>query len=127
MKYAGLYVFVIVVLASVASSKSKLPGENKICCLRCKTRHKFICKGRMIVLSAEMARVAESEHGNLVCELHKRNNICSCPLTSHSTMSNTPIPVRLYKVFDQAGRKMPSYRPGMRWCTSCKQKANQKF
>ena len=133
MNYAGLYVFVVVVLDSATLSKGKLPGENKICCLRGKTRHKFVCKGRMIVLSTEMARVAESERGNFVCELHynqlrERNNICSCPLTSHSTtMSNIPIPARLYIVFDQAGRKMPSYRPGTRWCTSCKQNADKKL
>ena len=125
------YVFVVAVLA-FALSKGNLPTQ-KTCCLRGKTRFKLVCKGKMLALSGDLARVAEVQPGNFVCELHRnqlraRNNVCSCPLPSHSvTMSNTPIPERLYGVFDQVGRNMPSYRPGTRWCTSCRRNADRKF
>ena len=35
------------------------------CCLSSKTREKNVCRGRMIELSTEMARVAEVDHGIL--------------------------------------------------------------
>jgi len=61
-------------------------------------------------------------------KLRTRNNICSCPLPTHSaTLSSTPIPERLYRVFDEEGRNMPSYRPGTRWCTSCRRDADKTF
>ena len=106
--------------------------EN-MCCLRGKTRVKYVCQGRMISLKAEMARVANVELGNFVCEYHwhiprTTNNACSCPLSSHSrAMSPTPIPARLFEVFDEVGKSMPLYRPGTRWCTSCRQNADEKF
>ena len=86
----------------------------------------------MIALNTEMARVAEVERGNFVCEFHymqlrKRNNICSFPLPSHSsTLSKTSIRTRLYKVFDEARRTIESYRPGTR-CTSCQRSADKTF
>ena len=125
------FVFVAAVLL-FAFSQGKNPVE-KVCCMKGKTREKFVCKGRLVALNVELARVAMVEHGNFVCEFHwhqlrTRNNVCSCPLASHSsTMSTTPIPVRLYEVFDQAGRNMASYRPGTRWCTSCRRNADRKF
>ena len=123
---------IVMALVSIASSVGKPPVE-KVCCLREKTRHSSSCRGRIIALNAEMARVAEVERGNFVCEFHymqlrKRNNMCSCPLPSHSsTLSKTSIPTRLYKVFDEAGRSIKSYRPGTRWCTSCRRSADKTF
>ena len=123
---------IVMALVSIASSVGKPPVE-KVCCLREKTRHSSSCRGRIIALNAEMARVAEVERGNFVCEFHymqlrKRNNMCSCPLPSHSsTLSKTSIPTRLYKVFDEAGRSIESYRPGTRWCTSCRRSADKTF
>ena len=123
---------IVMALVSIASSLGKPPVE-KVCCLREKTRHSSSCRGRIIALNAEMARVAEVERGNFVCEFHymqlrKRNNMCSCPLPSHSsTLSKTSIPTRLYKVFDEAGRSIESYRPGTRWCTSCRRSADKTF
>lgn len=127
-----LPVYIAITLLVISFSEGKLP-EEKNCCLSGKTRVRFVCRGRMIALNAEMARVAKVERGNFVCEFHwqqlrKRNNICSCPLKSHSsTLSNIPIPTRLYEVFDEAGKDMPSYRPGTRWCTSCRRNADKKF
>ena len=47
-----------------------LPGggfsDQKGCCLSNKTREKNVCRGRMIELRTEMARVAEVDRGNLV-------------------------------------------------------------
>ena len=127
------FVFVVaVLLLAFAFSEGKLPVA-KSCCLRGKTRDKYVCKGRMIALNAEMARVANVERGNFVCQHHwhqlrTMNNICSCPLASHSrAMSPTPIPARLFEVFDEVGRSMPSYRPGTRWCTSCRRNADERF
>ena len=37
---------------------------QKSCCLSSKTQEKNICRGRMIELSTEMARVAEVDGGN---------------------------------------------------------------
>ena len=126
------FVFIAALLLAFAFSDGKLPVA-KICCLRGKTRDKYVCQGRMISLNAEMARVANVERGNFVCEYHwhilrNKNNVCSCPLPNHSrTMSPTPIPARLFPVFDEVGESMPSYRPGTRWCTSSRQNADEKF
>ena len=49
----------------VGLSRSRFPDE-KGCCLSSKTREKNICRGRMIRLSTEMARVAEVDCGNCV-------------------------------------------------------------
>ena len=126
----GVFIVVVVV---VGLSRGKFPDE-KICCLSSKTREKNVCRGRMISLSTEMARVAEVDRGNLGCAFHwhqlrTSNNICSCLLPTHSaTLSGTPIPERLYRVFDEEGRKnMPSYRPGTKWCTSCRRNADKIF
>ena len=106
---------------------------EKICCLRGKTWDKYVCHGRMISLNAEMARVANAQCGNFVCEHHwhmlrTTNNICSCPLPSHSRrLSPTPIPARLFQVFDEVRKSMLSYRPGMHWCTSYRRNADEKF
>ena len=123
----------IAVVVVIGLSRGIFPDE-KACCLSSKTREKNVCRGRMIELSTEMARVAEVGRGNFVCTFHwhqlrTRNNICSCPLPTHSaTLSSTPIPERLYRVFDEEGRKkMPSYRPGTKWCTSCRRNADKIF
>ena len=54
------------------------------------------------------------------------NNIC--PLPGHSSAMNpTPIPARLFQVFDEVGKTILLYRPGTRWCTSCRRNADKKF
>ena len=40
--------------------------DQKGCCLSSKTREKNVCRGRMIELSTEMARVGEVDRGNFV-------------------------------------------------------------
>ena len=101
--------FIVAALLAFIFSDGKLPVE-KICCLRGKTRDKYVCHGRMISLNAEMARVANAQRGNFVCEHHwhmlrTTNNICSCPLLSHSrTLSPTPIPARLFKYSTKWGK-----------------------
>ena len=42
-----------------------LSGGRLGCCLSSKTREKNVCRGRMIELSTEMARVAEVDRGIL--------------------------------------------------------------
>ena len=41
-------------------------SDEKGCCLSSKTREKNVCRGRMIELSTEIARVAEVGRGNFV-------------------------------------------------------------
>ena len=97
---------IIAVVNVVGLSRGRFPDE-KTCCLSSKTREKNV----MIGLSTEMARVAEVDRGNFVCAFHWHqlrtiNNISSRPLRTHSaTLSSTPIPGRLYRVFDEEGRK----------------------
>ena len=88
----------------------------------------------MIGLSTEIAREAEVDRGNFACVLHwhqlrTSNNICSCPLPTHSaTLSSATIPERLNRVFDEEGRKkMPSYRPDTKWCTISRRNADKIF
>ena len=75
-----------------------------------KTRDKYVCRGQMISLNAEMARVANVEHGNFVCEYHwytlrTTNNIRPYPLPSHPrAMNPTLIPAKLFQVFDEVGK-----------------------
>ena len=110
---------------SSASLGGRFPDE-KTCCLSSKTWEKNVCRGRMIGLSTEMAR------GNFVCAFHWHqfrtiNNIFSCPLPTHSaTLSSTPIPERLYRVFDEEGRKKchPIVQ-GTKWYTSCRRNADK--
>jgi len=126
------FVFILAALLAFTFSDGKL-HVAKICCLRGKTRDKYVCQGRVISLNAEMARVTNVEGGNFVCErrwhmLRTTNKNCSCPLPSHSrALSPTPIPARLFPVFDEVRKSIPSYRPGTRWCTSCRRNADEKF
>ena len=41
-------------------------SDERGCCLSSKSREKNFCRGRMIELSTEMARVAEVDRGNFV-------------------------------------------------------------
>ena len=50
--------FALVVVVVVVS-------DEKGCCLSSKTQEKNVCRGRMIELSIEMARVAEVDRGIL--------------------------------------------------------------
>ena len=65
----------------------------------------------MISLNAEMARVANFERGNFVCEYHwhilrTTNNIRPYPLLSHPRAVNpTLIPAKLFQVFDEVGKE----------------------
>ena len=126
------FVMLLVAMVTVSLSVSKLPGEKK-CVLKGKTRGKDVCKGKLIILTAEMARVASVERGNCVCLFHwnqlkARNKLCSCPLPTHSSrISHTPIPAMLYSVMDEAGKKVSTYWPGTKWCTSCRKNAEKIF
>ena len=61
-------------------------------------------------------------------KLRKRSNIWPCVLPSHSsTLSDTPIPTRLFKLFDEAGKSEACCQPGIRWCTSCWRNADKTF
>ena len=85
------------------------------------------CKGFDRPLSVDLCRVAREKVGASACGHHTRlletqNNKCSCPLTdSHSKkLSAVPVPSRLYKVFDELGKKRSNYCPGTKWCSSCR-------
>ena len=74
--------FVFIVAASVLAftfSDGELPLA-KMCCMRGKTRDKYVCRRQIISRNAEMARVANVERGNFVSEyqwhiLRTTNNI----------------------------------------------------
>ena len=76
-----------------------------------KTRDKYVCRGQMISLNAEMARVGNVERGNFVCEYHwhilrTTNNIRPYPLPSHPrAMNPTLIPAKLFQIFDEVGKE----------------------
>ena len=53
------FVFVAAVLF-FTFSQGKVPVE-KVCCMIGKTSEKFVCKGRLVALNVEMARVAMME------------------------------------------------------------------
>ena len=61
-------------------------SDEKGCCLSSKTREKNVCRGRMIELSTEMARVAEVGRGKFVeegkCPEVLKSRACSreCPV-----------------------------------------------
>ena len=55
---------IVIALVLIASSIGKPPVE-KVCCLKEKTCHSSSCRGRIIALNVEMARVAEVEQGIL--------------------------------------------------------------
>ena len=57
-------VFIAVVIV-VGLAGGRFPDE-KDCCLSSKSREKNVCRGRMIGLGTEMARVAEVDRGNFV-------------------------------------------------------------
>ena len=56
-------VFIAIVVVSLSGDKFL---DQKGCYLSSKTREKNVCRGRMIELSTEMARVAEVDRGNFV-------------------------------------------------------------
>ena len=101
------FVFIVAaLLLAFAFSDGKLPIA-KICCLKGKTRNRYVCHGRMISLNAEMARVKNVERGNFVCEHHwhmlrTRNNICLRPLPSHSRAMS---PSKAISSLRQSGEK----------------------
>ena len=80
-----------------------------------------------------MARVASIKRESCVClfhwhQLRARNNVCSCPLLGHSVrLSRTSLQVRLYRVMDEVGRRLPTYRRGTKWCISCRKNADKIF
>ena len=49
-------VFIAIVVVGLSEGRF---SDEKGCCLSSKTREKNVCRGRMIELSTEMARVAE--------------------------------------------------------------------
>ena len=55
----------IAVVVVVGVSGGRFPDE-KVCCLSSETREKNLCRGRMIGLNTEMARVVDVDGGNFV-------------------------------------------------------------
>ena len=56
-------VFIAIVVVGLSGGRF---SDQKGCCLSSKTREKNVCRGRMIELSTEKARVAEVESRNFV-------------------------------------------------------------
>ena len=56
---------VFIAIVVVGLSGSRFP-DQKGCCLNNKTQEKNVCRGKMIKLSTEMARVAAVDRGNFV-------------------------------------------------------------
>ena len=81
-----------IVAASVLAftfSDGELPLA-KMCCMRGKTRDKYVCRRQIISRNAEMARVANVERGNFVSEyqwhiLRTTNNIRPYPLPNQQS------------------------------------------
>ena len=77
--------------------------------------------------------MVEVEPRNVLCEFHdqqlwNKSNIWLCLLPSHSsTLSDTPISMRLYKLLDKAGKSKACYHLGTCWCTSCWRNNNKTF
>ena len=61
MKTHGVFIAIVVVGLSGGRF-----SDQKGCCPSRKTRAKNVCRGRMIELSNEMARVAEVDRGDFV-------------------------------------------------------------
>ena len=59
----NIFVFITIVVIGLSGGRF---SDQKGCCLSSKTREKNVCRGRMIELGTEMARVAEVERGNFV-------------------------------------------------------------
>ena len=55
-------VFIAIVVVGLSGSTF---SDEKGCCLSSETREKNVCRGRMIELCTEMARVAEVDRGIL--------------------------------------------------------------
>ena len=122
--------FLFIVAASVCIAFPISDGElplAKMCSLRKKTRDKYVCRGQMISINAEMARVANVERGNFVCEynwhiLRTTNNIRPYPLPSHPRAKNpTLIPAKLFQVFDEVRKACRSIEPEYGGATSYRQ------
>ena len=58
-------VFIAIVVVGLSWGRWDEKGDEIGCCLSSKTREKNVCRGRMIELSTEMARVAEVDRGIL--------------------------------------------------------------
>ena len=77
-------VFIAIVVVGLSGGRF---SDEKGCCLSSKTREKNVCRGRMIELSTEMARVAEvdcgilwDEEGNWPEALKSRACSRECPV-----------------------------------------------
>ena len=136
---------VAALLLAFAFSDGRLPLA-KMCCSRGKTRDKYVFAVRSSLLSLykvvkafryihhvyksgnKKTNKSNVERGNFVCQIEGHKQYRSCPLPGHSSAMNpTPIPARLFQVFDEVGKSMLLYRPGTRWCTSCRRNADKKF
>lgn len=91
--------------------------------------------GQLRKVNKVLARAGGVAEGSWICLRH-RNAIlaedkrCSCPSSwGHSKeLSRTPIPERLYSVFDEVGRSsVDKYKPGTNWCNKCRSLADKKF
>ena len=57
---------VFIAIVAVGHFGGRFLDQKGCCYLSSKTREKNVCRGRMIELSTEMARVAEVDRGNFV-------------------------------------------------------------
>ena len=106
-------------------------GE-RTCWYHRKTRKGEECKGKMWRFSATIARYVGGTTNSWEGTRHwsrinrKANGFCACPLPVHSADISANIPARFYEMFDRIGRKTSGYRPGVRWCSSCRRKKREK-
>ena len=99
-----------------------------------KTRTGEECKGKIRKLNIAIARYVGGTTDAWACTLHwtriyrESNKFCACPLPVHSKeLHHQNIPERFYKIFDWIGQTVRGYRPGVRWCTSCRKSADELF
>ena len=79
-----------------------------------------------LVINEQLNRTSSVEISS--AKSRATNNIAPGPLPGHSSAMNpTPIPARLFQVFDEVGESMLLYRPRTQWCTSCRRNADKKF
>ena len=105
------------------------------CYLSGKTRSTRDCSGYTTLVDNKIMRcVPGITPDSRVCRKHwlkiQRENSrrCSCPAPwQHTQLSDRPIPMRLYQVFDEVGKTQKGYEPGTAWCHTCKTKCDFEF
>ena len=93
-------------IVTLNSCTGKVP-EERACALRGETCKKLSYKGTRIVLDAKMILVPSLERVSFL------------PVSLASTQ-------KAY-VVDEVGKKLPPFRPGTKWCISCRKNADKIF